>query len=228
MYNIFDFYRMAQSEGEGLGTAYEYLVKQKLFNDAFTVIGTPTSIMIAGQPEKYGLSMDFQMLAHRLGVPLTVVPTAVLGVASKNGKVYDIAVSCEVIQQFAVGGRFTYLSDLYKMADKFIIFAPNGDNPDHARHSGLQAVTLSDLTVMAKMAGWNVVFSGYLDMPPFPPGLTAGNLKKPKWYYWPVKFSACVFLNAWASFEGWMSPLKPKHAHMVFCIANKKAVNVQN
>ena len=64
-FSLKDLYKVAILEGEGLGTAYEYFVKQRILNNfALEKYGSPSSILIYGLPEKYGTSMDFVLFSH--------------------------------------------------------------------------------------------------------------------------------------------------------------------
>ena len=68
-YGILDFYPSALKEGEGVGTAYEYYAKAKVFKNFFRRVSGPfESMLIAGLPEKYGFSLDFLLLAKGLGI----------------------------------------------------------------------------------------------------------------------------------------------------------------
>lgn len=72
-HSIKDLYAPALAEGEGMGTAYEYYVKRRALAQFLQRIGRPASILIAGLPEKYGVSLDFLLLATELGARTTVV-----------------------------------------------------------------------------------------------------------------------------------------------------------
>jgi hypothetical protein len=67
------FYLLALEEGEGLGTAYEYLVKNYLITRLLKYFEKPKSVLIAGLPEKYGLGLDFIFLAKSLACEIAVV-----------------------------------------------------------------------------------------------------------------------------------------------------------
>ena len=61
--SIKSLYPFALTEGEGLGTAYEYFVKRLNLDGRFDDLPPNPRILIAGLPEKYGSSLDFFLLA---------------------------------------------------------------------------------------------------------------------------------------------------------------------
>ncbi len=72
-YTIKDLYALALAEGEGVGTAYEYYVKRLALRPWLAGQKRPSSILIAGLPEKYGASLDFLLLAAELDTAVTVL-----------------------------------------------------------------------------------------------------------------------------------------------------------
>jgi hypothetical protein len=64
--NINFFYELALTEGEGLGTAYEYYVRSHLFSKLITKAVGCKNVLIAGLPEKYGFCLDFLCLADSI------------------------------------------------------------------------------------------------------------------------------------------------------------------
>ena len=71
--NIGTLYPATVAEGEGIGTAYEYYVKWKKLARFTRELGRPRSMLVAGLPERYGLSMDFLLLSQALDMQVTVV-----------------------------------------------------------------------------------------------------------------------------------------------------------
>lgn len=71
--NIKSLYAISLLEGEGVGTAYEYYGKLRKLAKFINTIKEPKEILIAGLPEKYGLSMDFFLLGHILKTEIVVV-----------------------------------------------------------------------------------------------------------------------------------------------------------
>ncbi len=59
------FYFLALLQREGWGTAYEYWVKSLLLEKVLPERKALTRVLIAGLPEKYGLSLDFLLFSQR-------------------------------------------------------------------------------------------------------------------------------------------------------------------
>jgi hypothetical protein len=71
--NIKSLYAINLVEGEGVGTAYEYYAKLRKLEKFINSMEKPKKILIAGLPEKYGLSMDFFLLGQMLNTETVVV-----------------------------------------------------------------------------------------------------------------------------------------------------------
>jgi hypothetical protein len=176
-------------------------------------IEKPKRILIAGLPEKYGLSMDFFLLGQMLKAEIVVIDERsdaleraeeVLRILrSKNiiedintvflkadriaefnnesfyNEEFDLALSSEVLQRLG-DARETYISALQKAAHNFAVFVPNRGNESHAALSGLNSVYLRDLLgyVNSGDSEKNIFDYGYIDMPPFPPGMTRSQEKR--------------------------------------------------
>jgi hypothetical protein len=84
---------------------------------------------------------------------------------------FDVCVSSEVLQRLDPTMRERYLTHLEKSSKALALFAPNGDNPAHTNISGLKGLRLSELQGLLQNSGPAATL-GYIDMPPFPPGMT--------------------------------------------------------
>jgi hypothetical protein len=193
-------YPYALAEGEGVGTAYEYVAKARFLRPIVERLkrgDRPARVLVAGLPEKYGTSLDFAILADRAGADLEIVderPQAIdratraidavrakgllvslrvtlervesLGaVASRSG--YDAVLSCEVLQRVAADQRSSFADAMRAAAPMGVAFAPNSENPSHLKISGLAGLTRADLAELFRGARL-----GYVDLPPFPPGIS--------------------------------------------------------
>jgi hypothetical protein len=228
-YSVKDLYALALAEGEGMGTAYEYYVKRMALRRFLYGRSRPTSILIAGLPERYGASLDFILLGIELGATVTVVDDRPLAIerlqgslealanypggpplnppgavvladlntlAAINGR-FDLVLSSEVLQRLSASGRQSYVGRLGQLALVTVLFCPNADNQAHNSISGLAGLRLEELRALttddrpqttdhrpigeasphvvrrrATGVALSVVSSGYIDMPPFPPGIT--------------------------------------------------------
>ncbi len=197
--SIKELYVPALAEGEGVGTAYEYFAKRLVLARWLKNQPRPGKVLLAGLPEKYGSSLDFLQLADELGAAVTIVderPFALqklqnsLAAAQKEGWLtavspqllpvhhladlreiapdFDLCLGSEGLQRLDASDRPEYLRHACRLARRAALFAPNGDNMAHTNISGLSGVTLSE---MRQLAGTNAK-TGYIDMPPFPPGIT--------------------------------------------------------
>lgn len=198
--SVSQLYPYAMAEGEGVGTAYEYFAKRLLLTRWMGPDFVPERILIAGTPEKYGSSLDFALIAHEFGAHLTVMderPEALakfeksMTAVQKNGHLkdlswharnvgelaglevgaenFDLALSSEVLQRISESDQRRYVLATRQLALRVALFCPNADNPSHTDQSGLAGLTLENLQGL--IGEW-ASRTGYIDMPPFPPGLT--------------------------------------------------------
>ena len=114
------------------------------------------------------------------------------GLAGLAGR-FDLAVSSEVLQRLTAPERPAYIAALRARAAALALFAPNADNPAHTGRSGLSGLRLDELRALLAdrrtptadgrqttndqrpltTDHWPLTTSsGYIDMPPFPPGIT--------------------------------------------------------
>jgi hypothetical protein len=251
--------RLSLTEGEGLGTAYEYYVKLRKLRRFLGTIPRPKKILIAGLPEKYGSSLDFIYLARELGADVTVLDdraealdkartaAALPAYGEGCGRIsfiqaekiadavarfsdddrFDLALSSEVVQRLGED-RDGYISGLQRLAKHAAVFAPNGANAAHARRSRLAGLGLEELmSFFQKTASsWTVCDHGYVDMPPFPPGLSRSPEKREKAVR--SRFEACLMkgLEGYSLCENiYPRPLKSRVAHIVYVIAKSRAPN---
>lgn len=87
---------------------------------------------------------------------------------------FDLALSCEVVQRLA--DRAAYAQRVQALARHVAIFTPNADNPAHTNLSGLAGLRRNELAALVRPAYTPPTQTqyrfGYIDMPPFPPGMT--------------------------------------------------------
>ena len=92
---------------------------------------------------------------------------------------FDLGLSSEVLQRLPIEVRLDYMSKTVQLASRFALFTPNGDNPSHTNLSGLDGLQLGELQQLAGGAlestpaasAGKSLLTGYIDMPPFPPGM---------------------------------------------------------
>jgi len=236
---IAQYYPMALTEGEGLGTAYEYTAKERKLAGLLEKLTQGSRILIAGIPEKYGYSLDFCNLAMRIGAHLTIADDRperldmgrklaermfgaeavadidYVGIRSFQKIVdpsvgsFDLVLSCEVIQRLNRQDRLDFIEGIVSISDNAVIFAPNGDNSGHANRSGLNALGLDYLIELAAPLS-TIEKSGYTDMPPFPPGIKRNEQQREQVL---SSKSLGVFvdiLNLWCRMEAFLPPFVKK------------------
>lgn len=247
-YGIIDFYPSALAEGEGVGTAYEYYAKAKVFKKFFRLNPGPyESMLIAGLPEKYGFSLDFLLMAKGMGIKNVFVQDereekikrykelagdtagdfdkfhCVAGPLDNLPQSYDLVVSCEVFQRLCEESQKNYLSSCAQAGRNIIIFAPNGGNPSHAELSGLKTVKLNRLEQLARETDLITLNSGYIDMPPFPPGITRDQESRDQAQDNPLEKIAMRGIQVWADLEAFLpGGIRRKFSHIVYITLTRK------
>lgn len=180
-------YKLALLEGEGLGTAYEYFVKLMLLNKYFKK-NKIKNVLIYGLPEKYGFSLDFIYFCYKNNLNVFLfekrgdkikkfkeilsklnkkIIVNNLKIIKKIDKKYDLVLSCEVLQVLKENELKEYVNNIQKYSKRALIFVPNKSNKSHIKFSRLNGFTLKELNFLFN----NVKKLGYIDVPPFPPGI---------------------------------------------------------
>lgn len=104
-----------------------------------------------------------------------------LGALSALRGRFDIALSSEVIQRLTTESRAAYVNQLCESCDAIGLFCPNAANQAHNTRSGLAGLRLEELRGLVTMTSTAgrintppavELLAGYIDMPPFPPGIT--------------------------------------------------------
>ena len=259
--SIKDLYPLALAEGEGVGTAYEYFTK-RLHLLRWLKDNKPLKhILVAGLPEKYGVSLDFLLLASEMGASVNIIddrPSALekastaLESAQKSGYLknlrsefllertlysfanldenFDLILTSETMQRMAAGSQKLFISQLTRRAPKVAIFTPNKGNPDHTNQSGLSGLSLLDIEkLISKSTGYSSAVksefsmrTGYLDMPPFPPGITRTDAQREQASSGKTEAIAMWGLGYYARLEQ-MLPYKwrRRKAHIVFAFIDR-------
>jgi hypothetical protein len=104
--------------------------------------------------------------------PQTILVGSMDDLSAVSGS-FDLAISSEVLQRLGVDEPANYVGQVNEMATAVALFTPNGDNPAHTNISGLSGLRLSELQNLVTLSPLHpFTVSGYIDMPPFPPGIT--------------------------------------------------------
>lgn len=242
--SIKSLYLTALLEGEGLGTAYEYFAKWRILMKIFRKIGYPKNILVAGLPEKYGSSMDFVLFAQKYNLNITIVDDRVENI-NKFKKIlelakekedfmeiteidrlsdlklnlkekYDLLLCCEVLQRLSEEERTKYFNQIGEIAENALIFVPNKENRSHAKLSGLNALNLNELSNYCQR--YDIIDKGYVDMPPFPPGLKRSEEDRQKVTESFLQKSFMKTLELWAGSEAIFPKIfKRRFSHIIYC-----------
>jgi hypothetical protein len=245
-YTIKDLYALALAEGEGMGTAYEYYAKRRALEPWLAGRTRPQTMLIAGLPERYGLSLDFLLLASELGAAVTVIderpatferllaaredllrdglfrlvePRTVLVAdmtqPEEAGSGFDLVVSSEVLQRLSPSARHQYVTALQARGDAVALFAPNADNAAHTNRSGLGGLHLVELRALA--GGRST--SDYIDMPPFPPGITRSDDQREQATTGAFEQMVMWGLGQYARREHWLPDgVRRTQSHIVYAL----------
>lgn len=247
--SIKSLYVLALAEGEGVGTAYEYFAKRlvlaRWLKNRQVQQRKPQRLLIAGLPEKYGSSLDFLQLAQELNAKVTVVderPSALqklqnsLAAAQMEGwltavspqlislahladlspinEPFDLCLGSEGLQRLDADDRPDYVRHVRRLAAGAALFAPNGDNMAHTNISGLAGVTLAEMQQLVGDAK-----TGYIDMPPFPPGITRSDEQREQATSGTMEAIAMWGLGYYARLEHFLpTAVRRKQSHIVYAL----------
>jgi hypothetical protein len=140
---------------------------------------------------------------------------------------FDLALSSETLQRLAASDRKQYISQLYQLAPQVAIFTPNNDNPAHTKLSGLTGFRLDELETIVEQTsllvnGHNPKFclqTGYIDMPPFPPGITRTDDQREHATSGKGEAIAMWGLGYYAHLERWLPlSLRRSKSHIVYAL----------
>lgn len=247
--SIKSLYSLALAEGEGVGTAYEYYVKRLTLARWLRQAERPARMLVAGLPQKYGSSLDFFLLAEELGAEVTVADerrsaldklqssleaaraagwlTAVfprrrlvanLADLSELDDAFDLCISAEALQRMAAADRPRYAARLRQLATAIALFAPNADNPAHIQISGLAGLTLAEIQSLLPAGGQ----AGYIDMPPFPPGVIRSEEQRAQATSGKLEALAMWGLGYYARAERWLpAAARRRQSHIVYALASR-------
>ncbi|HEX6384106.1 MAG TPA: hypothetical protein VF177_05500 [Anaerolineae bacterium] len=257
IHSIKSHYTLALAEGEGVGTAYEYYAKRLVLSPWLRQVKRPERVLVAGLPQKYGVSLDFLLLAAELGAAVVVIderPQAIarlqraLAAAQAQGwlvqldlvcrvvasladvtEEFDLCLSSEVLPRLAAGTRTTYVRRLQNLTPAVALFAPNADNPLHTTLSGLSGLHRSELEALVGGRGAGepgsrvgVTLSGYLDMPPFPPGVVRDENQRARASSGRFEALAMWALGYYARLEKYVpTTIRRRHSHIVYAFTRR-------
>jgi hypothetical protein len=242
--SIKDLYAYALAEGEGVGTAYEYYVKRAVMAPLLDTLPPRARVLVAGLPEKYGVSLDFLLAAWERKARAIVVderPAAIerarraIDRARDEGKLggidlrlevvpsvlelaglgaCDLVLSCEVMQRIPADRRRAYVQAIRGVAPAGLVFVPNSENSSHLAISGLAGL---DRRSMAEAFDGAADRVGFVDLPPFPPGIKRSEDQRARASTGTVEALAMRALEGYALAERLLPVvIKRRVAHIVY------------
>jgi len=237
--NINTLYSLALTEEEGLGTAYEYFVKLKLLSK-FVKDKRIKNALIYGLPEKYGFSMDFVLFGQINNFNITIIDDRKERIKSfekiinnliekglllkrpmiiklkkltnfKFDKRFDLLVCSEVTQRLSNEEKIGYIRLISKISKYVALFVPNKNNKMHSTLSKLNGLSLDELEGYFNRV--DILNKGYIDMPPFPPGLKQSKRKEQ------INKLFSLLLIVWTRLESLLPKIiKKRIAHICYII----------
>ena len=134
---------------------------------------------------------------------------------------FDLCLGSEVLQRLDSARQKQYVERLAKLSPALALFAPNADDPAHTNLSGLAGLTLTQLRTLAEPLG-TLAGAGYVDMPPFPPGLTRSAAQRDKASSGLFEAFAMWGLQQYARNEKRLpSKWRRDHAHIVYALVDR-------
>jgi hypothetical protein len=134
---------------------------------------------------------------------------------------FDLAVSSEVLQRLPAGDRSHYACTLLERATAVALFAPNAGNASHTGISGLSGLTPAEMaSLFGAETSHITVACDYLDMPPFPPGITRSDSQREQAGSGRLEAAAMWALGYYARLERFVPrSIRRRQAHIVYTLA---------
>ncbi|NKQ37126.1 MAG: class I SAM-dependent methyltransferase [Chloroflexi bacterium] len=136
---------------------------------------------------------------------------------------FDLVISSEVLQRLTEAGRQTYVARVVALGTAVALFCPNAANPAHTNLSGLNGLTLDELSRLVTLSPCHpVTLSGYIDMPPFPPGIVRDEDQRAQASSGRMEALAMWGLGYYARLEKVIpASVRRRQSHIVYVLANE-------
>lgn len=132
---------------------------------------------------------------------------------------FDLWVTTSSIQRLDAAGREAYMAQVRATARSAVIMVPNKDNRAHATITHIDGIYLPELVALCQHSGLVVREAGYLDLPPFPPGITRSDQAKESAANSPVERLIMVGLEGMAWVERfWPRFVKRPFSHIAYAV----------
>jgi hypothetical protein len=146
------------------------------------------------------------------------IPVTEMGLPNELTGKFDMCLGSEVLQRLAAIARRRYVSSFANLAPILALFVPNGDNSSHGVISSLSGLSLTELRALIEPEGVSAT-CGYVDMPPFPPGLTRSAAQRERAANGKLEGLATWALGHYARLETYF-PLRWRrlHSHIAYAL----------
>ncbi len=205
---------------EKYGSSLDFLQLAQELGAAVTVVDERPSSL-----EKLQNSMA---AAQREGWLTAVTPQTIavdtLTDLSRAAGPFDLVIASEVLQRLNPDERIEYVKQVMEMGTAVALFAPNGDNAAHTNISGLSGITLTELraylqSCLGPMSPLANSQTGYIDMPPFPPGITRSDDQREQATSGKLEAVAMWGLGYYARAERFLPPsIRRSQSHIVYAL----------
>ena len=159
---------------------------------------------------------------------LTAVNPACHATASLNQNFhvegqFDLVIASEVLQRLSADGQKQYVAECARVGTAVALFAPNADNAAHANLSGLATVSLGQMkTLFLEIPDLSLEKSGYIDMPPFPPGMMRTDEQREQATSGAFEATAMWGLGYYARLEHVLpTTIRRRQSHIVYALGLK-------
>lgn len=179
------------------------------------------------------LNAAIETLSRNPGAPqlttLSNLSVVELGTIDTFGTKFDLALTSEVLQRLDPARRQAFLSGLVSVAHSVALFSPNAGNGAHTTISGLASIHLDELRILIERATTHDAIKsagakreyvvGYVDMPPFPPGITRSEAQRVQASQGWFESAAMWGLARYARLEKYLPKgLRSRQAHIVYAL----------
>lgn len=193
--------------------AHELGAQLTVVDDRPTAVAKGQQALVQAQEAGYlrGLTPRWQttaVLAHLPDLPDPVTP-------------FDLVLSSEVLQRLPPAEQPIYVTRLQQLSTAVGLFAPNAANEAHVGRSGLGGISLAEMQALMPNPAQPVA---YIDMPPFPPGITRSDEQREQATSGRLEAVAMWGLSYYARLEKWFpGRVRRAHAHIVYGFSDHPA-----
>ncbi|MCP4416263.1 MAG: hypothetical protein GY805_06555 [Chloroflexi bacterium] len=152
----------------------------------------------------------------------TLIPVNKMGALEEVNGSFDLCISSEVVQRLAKSEREGYVARLTEQSSAIALFMPNGNNSAHTDISGLSGLRLDELQTLLQTRKLTNLQTGYIDMPPFPPGITRSDEQREQATSGKAEAFAMWGLGFYARLEHFLpTAVRQKKSHIVYALLNQ-------